>query len=85
MVITVGDPFVNYALCEDVNEAKRDGVIHPNTPEDSEYEESHLSELERRMKALDEVENYVLIRMLVKEREDFLTKILNYIVNKKGE
>lgn len=79
------DPFVNFALVEDVNEAENDGIIHSNTPEDSEYEESHISELERRAKAFDEVEKYVVIRMLVKDHEEFLTKVLNYIIHKKGE
>lgn len=60
------------------------GIIHPNAPLDSEYEENHLSELERRFRALDEVENYVTVKTLIKYHKKLFVKILEYM-NKEGE
>lgn len=79
------EPFVNFALMEDVRKAEQAGVIHPNAPLDSEYEENHLSELERRFRALDEVEDFVTIATLVKHNRKLFVKILEYMNNKEGE
>lgn len=76
--------FVNYPMMKELKKAETAGVIHPNVPLDSEYEENHLSELERITEALDEVEDYVTIYTLVKHRRELLTKILNYM-NTEGE
>ena len=53
-------------------------------PIKSEYEENHLSELERIFEALDEVEDYVAVYTLVKYRKSLLIRILDYM-NKEGE
>ena len=78
------EPFVNFALMKDIQKAADAGIIHLNAPLDNEYEENHLSELERILKALDEVEDYITIKTLVKYRKDLLVKILEYM-NKEGE
>ncbi len=76
--------FVNFSLMKELRGAEGAGVIHPNVPLDSEYEENHLSELERIAEALDEVEDYVTIYTLVKHRRELFVRILNYM-NKEGE
>ena len=78
------EPFVNFALMDDVRKAEQAGVIHPNAPLNSEYEENHLSELERRFRALDEVEDFVTIATLVKHNRKLFIKILEYM-NKEGD
>ena len=77
------EPFVNFALMKDIQKAIDAGIIHPNA-EDNEYEENHLSELERRMRALDEVEDYVTVKALVKHHRQTFVRILDYM-NKEGE
>ena len=77
------EPFVNFALMKDIEKAIAAGVIHPNA-EDNEYEENHLSELERRMRALDEVEDYVTVKTLVKHHRQLFVRILDYM-NREGE
>lgn len=81
---TTEEPFVNFALMNAIRKAEQAGVIHPNAPLDSEYEENHLSELERRFRALDEVEDFVTIATLVKHNKKLFVKILEYM-NKEGE
>lgn len=78
------EPFVNFALMKDVRKAEAAGIIHPNAPLDSEYEENHLSELERRSRALDEVEDYVTIKTLIKYHRKLFVRILEYM-NQEGE
>ena len=78
------EPFINFALMKDIKAAEAAGVIHPNAPLDSEYEENHLSELERILRALDEVEDYVTVKTLVKYHRKLFVKILEYM-NTEGE
>ena len=78
------EPFVNFSLMKDIQRAADAGVIHLNAPLDSEYEENHLSELERILKALDEVEDYIAIKTLVKHRRELFVRILEYM-NTEGE
>lgn len=75
---------MNFSLTRELCRAETAGVICPNVPITSEYEENHLSELERIFEALDEVENYVAVYTLVKYRKPLLLKILEYM-NKEGE
>lgn len=79
-----GESFVNYALMKIVDKAQKDGVIRLNVPLDNEYEEPHLSELERRMKPFDEVEVFIAVYTLATAHRQELVKILNYM-NKEGE
>jgi hypothetical protein len=76
--------FVNFSLTKELCRAEDAGVISPNMPIKSEYEENHLSELERIFEALDEVEDYVAVYTLVKYRKSLLIRILEYM-NKEGE
>lgn len=79
------EPFVDFSLMKEVVKAADAGVIHPNAPLDSEYEENHLSELGRRSRALDEVEDFVTIKTLVKYRKNLFVKILEYMNKTEGE
>ena len=80
----VGESFVNFLLMQDVGQAEKDKIITLNVPLDNEYEEAHLSELERRLRAFDEVETYVAIKALVKHQRETLIRIFDYM-EKKGE
>ena len=78
------EPAINFALMKDIRAAEAAGVIHPNAPINTEIEEKYLSELERVLRVLDEVENYVAIRTLVDYHKPLFVKILEYM-NKEGE
>lgn len=78
------EPAINFALMKDIRAAEAAGVIHPNAPLDTEIEEKYLSELERVLRVLDEVENYVAVKTLVNYHKQLLVKILDYM-NKEGE
>lgn len=78
------EPAINFALMKDIKAAEAAGVIHPNAPLDTEIEEKYLSELERVLRVLDEVENYVAVKTLVNYHKQLLVKILDYM-NKEGE
>ena len=78
------ESFVNFSLVKELKRAEAAGIIHPNAPIDSDKEENHLSELERILRALDEVEDYVAIKTLVKYNKKLLVKILDYM-NEEGE
>lgn len=79
------EPFVNFALMKDIQKAADAGIIHLNAPLDNEYEENHLSELERILKALDEVEDYITVKTLIKYHKDLFVRILEYMNEKEGE
>ena len=78
------EAFVDFALMREIGRAEKSGVIHLDIPLSNEYEEPHLSELERRMIPLDEVETYVAVHTLVNHHRKLLVKILEYM-NKEGE
>lgn len=79
----LGDTFVNYALIKDINRAYQARVF-TNMGDLSENEERHVSELERRMAALDDKETYIAIRTLVKHHRKTVVKSLEYM-EKEGE
>lgn len=85
MTKMVDEPFVNFALIKDIQKAADAGIIHLNAPLDNEYEENHLSELERILKALDEVEDFIAVKTLVKYHKDLFVRILEYMNEKEGE
>lgn len=85
MTKMIDEPFVNFALMKDIQKAADAGIIHLNAPLDNEYEENHLSELERILKALDEVEDYITIKTLIKYHKDLFVRILEYMNEKEGE
>lgn len=78
------ESYVNFALVKDLKKAAAAGIIHPNVPIDSEYEENHISELERILRALDEVEDYVAVKTLIKYNKKLFIRILEYM-NEEGE
>ena len=84
MITDKNESFVNFALMKDVRGAEKDGVIHLNVPLDNVYEEPHLSELERLLRNLDEVETYVAVKALAKHQRNTLIRTLDYM-QKKGE
>ena len=84
MTRVVDEPFVNFSLMKDIKKAQAAGIIHPNAPIESEYEENHLSELERILRALDEVEDYVAVKTLIKYNRKLFIRILEYM-NEEGE
>lgn len=84
MTKMIDEPFVNFSLMKDIQKAADAGIIQLNAPLNNEYEENHLSELERILKALDEVENFITIKTLVKYHKDLFIRILEYM-NKEGE
>ena len=84
MTRVIDEPFVNFSLMKDIKKAQEAGIIHPNAPVESEYEENHLSELERILRALDEVEDYVAVKTLIKYNKKLFVKILEYM-NEEGE
>lgn len=85
MTKIIDEPFVNFALMKDIQKAADAGIIHLNAPLDNEYEENHLSELERILKALDEVEDYITVKTLIKYHKDLFVRILEYMNEKEGE
>lgn len=85
MTKMIDEPFVNFALMKDIQKAADAGIIHLNAPLDNEYEENHLSELERILKALDEVEDYITVKTLIKYHKDLFVRILEYMNEKEGE
>lgn len=74
----IADTFVNYALCKDVKKAYKAGVF-PDLGDDSEDEDRHISELERRMAALDEKETYITVKTLVTNHRKTFIKTLEYM------
>ena len=83
MSYIVGDNFVNYSLKRDLVKAHKEGVIK-DMGDDSEQEDRHVSEFERRMKALDEKETYIAVKTLIMEHTDTFIKTL-YYMKKEGE
>ena len=73
---------INYILLKGIKEAIDDGVISGMY---SNFNEPSISELERRIKALDEIDVYVTIKTLVKYRRKLFVDILEYMNKKEGE
>lgn len=80
--MSAGDTYVNYALLDDIRKAFSARVID-DMGVDSEEEDRHVSELERRMAALDEKETYIAVKTLIATHRDTFKKAVKYI--KEGE
>ena len=80
----IGETLIDYALCEDLEDAESAGVFI-DTAVPGENEDRHVSELGRRMKALDEKETYITVRALVMNHWDTFSKSIQYLKNKEGE
>ena len=75
--------FINYNLINDIDRVVDAGVVG-EIGDDSQMEERHISELDRRMAALDEKEAYVVTKALVKYHRETFVKTLEDI-EKEGE
>ena len=78
----IGETFINYFLLKDMDNAEEDGII-PNGFH-TEEEERHISELDRRMSALDPRETYVTVNALIKSNRKTFVRTLEYL-NKKDK
>lgn len=80
----IGETLIDYRLKEDLEDAERAGVfVDMSVP--GENEDRHVSELGRRMKALDEKETYITVRALVMNHWETFSKSIQYLKNKEGE
>ena len=81
MSTNVGETLIDYALCKDLDEAEEAGVfVDMSVP--GENEDRHVSELGRRMKALDEKETYIAVRALVMNHWETFSKSIQYLERK---
>lgn len=78
MSAAVGDTFINYALLDAVRKAYGARVFDEYGDE-SEAEDRHISELERRLSAFDDKEAFIAVRTLVKYHKDTVKKTIQYI------
>lgn len=78
----MGECYVNYSLKESVRKAFAARVF-PEFGDDSEDEDRHISELERRMKALDGKETYVVVKTLSEAHWEIFKNSIKYL--KEGE
>ena len=79
----IGDDFVNYVLKRDLIKANKAGVFK-DMGDDSEQEDRHVSEFERRMKALDDKETYIAVKTLLESHSETFIKTL-YYMKEEGE
>lgn len=73
---------INWLLADEIKRAIDAGAINEIY---SNFNEPSISELERRMKALDEIDVYVVVRTLVNYRRELFVRILEYMNKKEGE
>lgn len=78
------EAFIDYELMKFLKKAKGAGIIKHEVPDGDEYEEPHLSQLERVTQAFDEAEVFVTTYTLVHDHWDSFVRILKYI-QKEGE
>lgn len=78
MPFVIGENFVNYSLLKDLKKAHKAGVFE-DMGDDSEQEDRFVSELERRMAALDEKETYIVVKTLVNHHRNTVIKTLEYL------
>lgn len=76
--------FIDFDLVKDIKKAHKAGVF-TDMGDESENEERHVSELERRMAALDEKETYVTIKTLVKHHRRTVIKTFEYMEKEGGK
>lgn len=79
-----GDTFVNYSLLTDLEGAYR-AKVFPDMGIDGEEEERYVSELERRMIALDDKSVYIAVKAFVDTHRATVIKTLEYLQKKEGE
>ena len=75
---------VNYTLKKNVDRVVDAGVVE-EVASDDVLESRHITALEETVKALDDVEVYVVTKALVENHWDIFVKSLIYIRNEEGE
>jgi hypothetical protein len=70
---------INWMLAEEIKDAINAGAINEKY---CNFNEPSISELERRIKVLDEIDVYVVIKALVKYRRELFVRILEYMNEK---
>ena len=78
MPFVIGENFVNYALLKDLKKAHKAGVFE-DFGDDSEQEDRCMSELERRMAALDEKETYIAVKTFAEHHRETVIRTLDYL------
>lgn len=73
---------IDWLLAEEIKEAIDAGVLNETY---CNFNEPSISELKRRMKVLDEIDVYVVIKTLVKYRRELFVRILEYMNKREGE
>ena len=73
---------MNYLLLKEIKEAVDEGVVSGVY---SNFNEPSMCELERRIRALDEIDVYVVVKTLVRYRREVFVNILEYMNKKEGE
>lgn len=81
MSANVGETLIDYALCEDLEEAEDAGVF-TGIGIPGENEDRHCSELARRMNALDAKEIYITVKTLATNHWDTFSKSILYLERK---
>lgn len=72
---------VNHLLAREIEDAINAGVINGIY---SNFNVPSISELEQRIRALDEIDTYVVIKSLIKYHRELFVKVLEHM-NKEGE
>ena len=73
---------INYLLLKEIKDAIEAGVLAGTY---SNFNEPSISELECRIKALDEIDVYVVIKTLTKYRRQLFVDILEYMNKQEGK
>jgi len=74
----IGETFISYVLLTIVRKAFSARVFD-DYGDDSEEEDRHLSELERRMAALDEKETFVVVKTLFENHRETFEKTVLFL------
>ena len=81
--MSVGDTFIDYSLLADLEDAYR-AKVFPDMGVEGEEEERYVSELKRRMIALDDKSVYVAVKAFVDTHRTTVIKTLEYL-QKEGD
>lgn len=73
-----GETFINYELLQDIDKAHDAGVFDDMGIE-GETEERYVSELERRMNAMDEKSVYIAVKTFAINHRETVKKTLEYM------
>lgn len=76
--------FIDFDLVKDINKAHEAGVFE-EMGDESENEERHVSELKRRMAALDEKETFVTLQALIKHHRKTVIKTFEFMEKEGGK